>query len=125
MVLGLGLVSMGLDQVELVLDQAALVQVALGLAVLVLVVTDLVALDQVGMGSALLEQDWVVSEPGQVVMDRVVLAQDQPAMDQVEQGPVLVFILLAVKDWVQENHPNQVTVMYFNTRNKIEQVIIL
>lgn len=108
MVLGLGLVSMGLDQVELVLDQAALVQVALGLAVLVLVVTDLVALDQVGMGSALLGQDWVVSEPGQVVLDRVVLAQDQPAMDQVEQGPVLVFILLAVKDWGQENHPNQV-----------------
>lgn len=72
MVLDLGLVAMELDQVELVLVQQAL---------------DLVALDQVDMGPAVLEQVWVVSEPGQVVLDQVVLAQDQAAMN------LAVFIL--------------------------------
>lgn len=93
MVHGLGLVAMGLDQVVLVLVQEVSDQVALGLVVLVLVVTDLVALDQVDMGPALLGQGWVVLEPGQVVLDPAVLAQDQAAM---------------VKGWGQESHPNQV-----------------
>lgn len=87
MVLGLDLVAMDLDQVELVLVQQVL---------------DLVALDQVDMDPAVLGQDWVVSEPGQVVLDQVVLGQDQAAMDLVEQGLFLVFIQL------EENHQNQV-----------------
>lgn len=94
MVLGLGLVAMGLDQVELVLVQEVLDQADLGLAVLV-------ALDQVDMVPALPGLNWVVLELGQVVMDQVVLVQDQAAMD-------LVFILLEVKLWGKESPPNQV-----------------
>lgn len=71
MVLDLGLVVMELDQVELVLVQRVL---------------DLVALDQVDMGLAALEQVWVVLEQGQVVLDLV------------------VFLL----DWALENHQSQV-----------------
>lgn len=99
---------LGSDLVELVLVQEVLDLVALGLVVLVLVVTDLLALDQVDMGPALPGQDWVVLEPGQVVLDQVVWAQDQAAMDLVEQGPVLVFMLLEVKGWGRESHLNQV-----------------
>ncbi|AWO99813.1 Hypothetical protein SMAX5B_012700 [Scophthalmus maximus] len=82
-VLELGLVAMGLDQVELVLLKEDLDLEVWCLAVLE--VMDLVALDQ---------------EPGQVVMEQVVLAQDQAAMDQV-------FTLREVKDWGQESRPNQ------------------
>lgn len=83
---------------ELVLVQEVLDQVALGLVVLGLVVMGLLALDQVDTGPALLGQDWVVSELGQVVLDQVVLAQDQAAMGLVEQGLFLVSILQEVKD---------------------------
>lgn len=55
-------------------------------------------------------------EPDQVALDQVELAQDQVALDQEELAQdhlvmdkvVLVFILQVAKDWVQENHPNQV-----------------
>lgn len=58
MVLELGLVAMGLDQVELVLLKEDLDLEVWCLAVLE--VMDLVALDQVDMGMALPGQDWVV-----------------------------------------------------------------
>lgn len=86
----LGLAVMELVLVAMVLVQEVMVQ---DREVMGLVVTDLVALDQVDMGPAL---------------DQVVLAQDQAAMDLVEQGLFLVFILLEVKDWGQESHPSQV-----------------
>lgn len=48
-------------------------------------------------------------EPDQVALDQVELVQDHLVMDKV----VLVFILLVAKDWVQENHPNQVQKLSF------------
>lgn len=47
-------------------------------------------------------------DPDQVALDQVESAQDHLVMDKV----VLVFILLVAKDWVQENHPNQVQKLY-------------
>lgn len=91
MALGLGLVAMELDQLEQVLAQEVL---------------DQVALDQVDMGPAMSGQDKLVSEPGQVVLDKVVVAQDQAAMEQLAQG--LVVMVLEVKDWGQESPLNQV-----------------
>lgn len=46
----------------------------------------------------------MVLEPDQAALDQVELAQDHLVMDKV----VLAFILPVAKDWVQENHPNQV-----------------
>lgn len=96
MLLGSDLVSLGLDQEALVLDQGVLVQV--GLAVLVLVVTAQAAPVRVAMDPALLEQAWVALVPDQAALDQVVLAQDQQVMDQVDLGVALVFTLQAVKD---------------------------
>lgn len=48
-------------------------------------------------------------EPDQVALDQVELAQDHLVMDRV----VLVFILPVAKDWVLENHPNQVQKLCF------------
>lgn len=109
MALALVLAALGQEGlVELVLEQEDMDQVALGLAVLVLVVTDLVEQGQVDIDPVVKGQDWVVPEQDQERLDPVVLPQDQAAMDQVGLVSFLVFILLEVKDWVQESHQNQV-----------------
>ncbi|MEQ2296105.1 hypothetical protein AMECASPLE_021518 [Ameca splendens] len=88
--------AMELDQVELVQVAWSLV-VVMGPAVLVKLDLDLV----------LLAQDWEVLVLDQVLLDQVVLGLVQAALDLVEQGLFLVFLLLEVKDWEQENHQNQ------------------
>lgn len=49
-----------------------------------LVVTAQVAPVRAAMDPALLGQAWVALVPDQAALDQVVLAQDQPGMDQVD-----------------------------------------
>lgn len=88
------------------LDQVVLVQVALCLA----------TLDKVGSDLALLALDWVVPAQDKVVLDQVVLAQDY--MDLVEQGPFLEFIRVEVRDWEHENH-QKLVYLPFNTKEHV------
>lgn len=43
-----------------------------------------------------------------MVLDQGVLAQGQAVLAQDQEAMVLGFILLEVKDWAKESHPNQV-----------------
>lgn len=100
LVLELGSVSMGQDQVELVLDQEALYQEALDQVGLVLGQPLVVVMDQ----EALDREGLVLALPVVVVLDQVAL--DLVGMDQEEQGQVLVFILLVDHRWARINYPN-------------------
>lgn len=50
----------------------------------------------------------MVLDQGVLAQGQAVLAQDQGVLAQDQEAMVLGFILLEVKDWAKESHPNQV-----------------